>query len=102
MLKHGLRREDKNVHRQHLPVEEYKRAAQEAESIRKINAHINELKKKPAEELTSEDAALINNQNDVMREKITELRQEFGEMSKKAEADFVSCEHLQSLISCNT
>ena len=90
LLKHGLRREDKNVHRQHLPVEEYKRAAQEAESIRKINAHINELKKKPAEELTSEDAALINNQNDVMREKITELRQEFGEMSKKAEADFVS------------
>ena len=71
-------------------IRDSKRAAQEAESIRKINAHINELKKKPAEELTSEDAALINNQNDVMREKITELRQEFGEMSKKAEADFVS------------
>ena len=89
LLKHGLRREDKNVHRQHLPVEEYKRAAQEAESIRKINAHINELKKKPAEELTLEEAALINNQNDVMREKVTELRQQFEDMSKKAGADFV-------------
>ena len=89
LLKHGLRREDRNVHRQHLPVEEYKRAAQEAESIRKINAHINELKKKPAEELTLEEAALINNQNDVMREKITELRREFEDMSKKAGADFV-------------
>lgn len=89
LLKHGLRREDKNVHRQHLPVEEYKRAAQEAESIRKINAHINELKKKPAEKLTMEESTLINNQNDVMREKITELRREFEDMSKKAGADFV-------------
>ena len=53
LLKHGLRREDKNVHRPHLSVDDYKRAAQEAESIRKINAHINELKKKPAEELTT-------------------------------------------------
>ena len=89
LLKHGLRREDKNVHRPHLPVEDYKKDAQEAESIRKINAHINELKKKPAEELTLEEAALINNQNDVMREKVTELRQQFEDMSKKAEADFV-------------
>ena len=89
LLKHGLRREDKNVHRPHLPIEEYKRAAQEAESIRKINAHINELKKKPVEELTLDEAALINNQNDVMREKVTELRQQIEDMSKKAGADFV-------------
>lgn len=89
LLKHGLRREDKNVHRQHLSVDDYKKAAHEAESIRKINAHINELKKKPADELTSEEAALINNQNDVMREKVTELRQQFEDMSKKAGAEFV-------------
>ena len=57
--------------------------------ISSINAHINELKKKPAEELTTEESTLINNQNDVMREKITELRQQFEDMSKKAEADFV-------------
>lgn len=89
LLKHGLRREDKNIHRPHLSVEDFKKAAQEAESIKKINAHINELKKKPVEELTSEEAALINNQNDVMREKVTELRQQVEEMSKKAQADFV-------------
>lgn len=89
LLKHGLRREDKNVHRQHLSVDDYKKAAQEAENIRKINAHINELKKKPIEELTSYEAALIKNQNDVMREKVTELRQQVEEMSKKAQADFV-------------
>lgn len=89
LLKHGLRREDKNVHRPHLSVDDYKRAAHEAELISSINAHINELKKKPAEELTTEESTLINNQNDVMREKITELRREFEDMSKKAGADFV-------------
>lgn len=84
-----LRREDKNVHRPHLSVDDYKKAAHEAEQISNINAHINELKKKPAEELTAEEAALINNQNDVMRERITELRQRFEDMSKKVGADFV-------------
>ena len=90
LLKHGLQREDKNVHRPHLSVDDYKKAAHEAEQINKLNAHINELKKKPFEELTTEEAALINNQNDVMRERITELRQEFEEMSKKAGAEFVT------------
>lgn len=89
LLKHGLRREDKNVHRQHLSVDDYKKAAHEAELISSINAHINALKKKPAEELTMEEAALINNQNDVMREKVTELRQQFADTSRKAEAEFV-------------
>lgn len=89
LLKHGLRREDKNVHRQHLSVDDYKKAAHEAEQISSISAHINELKKKPTEELTSEEAALINNQNDVMREKVTELRQQIEDMSKKVEANFV-------------
>lgn len=89
LLKHGLRREDKNVHRPHLSVDDYKKAAHEAAQISSINAHINELKKKPSEELTSEEAALINNQNDVMREKVTELRQQIEDMSKKAGADFV-------------
>ena len=89
LLKHGLRREDKNVHRPHLSVDDYKKAAHEAEQISSINAHINELKKKPAEELTSEEAALIKNQNDVMRGKVTELRQQVEEMSKKVGADFV-------------
>lgn len=83
LLKHGLRREDKNVHRPHLSVDDYKKAAHEAEQISSINAHINALKKKPAGELTTEEASLINNQNDVMREKVTELRQQFEDMSKK-------------------
>ena len=70
LLKHGLRREDKNVHRQHMSVEDYKKAALKAEQINKLNAHINELKKKPVEELTPEEVTLIKNQNDFMRGEI--------------------------------
>lgn len=52
LLKHGLQREDKNVHRPHLSVDDYKKAAREAEQISSINAHINALKKKRADEIT--------------------------------------------------
>lgn len=89
LLKHGLRREDKNVHRPHLSVDDYKKAAHEAEQISIINARINELKKKPVEELTPEDAALINNQNDVMRGEIINRNETISELSKKAGAEFV-------------
>ena len=58
LLKHGLRREDKNVHRPHLSVDDYKKAAHEVEQISIINARINELKKKPVEKLTSEEVIL--------------------------------------------
>ena len=44
LLKHGLRREDKNVHRPHLSVEDYKRAALEAERIRKTESSQHDLR----------------------------------------------------------
>lgn len=89
LLKHGLRREDKNVHRQHLPVDDYKKAALKAEQINKLNAHINELKKKPVEELTPEEVTLIKNQNDFMRGEIINRNETISELSKKAGAEFV-------------
>ena len=89
LLKHGLRREDKNVHRQHLSVDDYKKAALKAEQINKLNAHINELKKKPVEELTPEEVTLIKNQNDFMRGEIINRNETISELSKKAGAEFV-------------
>lgn len=87
--KHGLSRDDKNIHREHLSIDEYKKAAHQAEQIKSINAHINELKKKPDTEFTSEDAVLFNNQNDVMRNTVTELRAEVADLSKKLNAKFL-------------
>ncbi len=89
LLKHGLRREDKNVHRPHLSVEDYKKAALEARNISEINAHITALKKKPEKELTSEDAVLLNNQNDFLREEITKRNATISDLRKRANAAFV-------------
>ena len=89
LLKRGLRREDKNVHRPHLSVEDYKKAALEARNISEINSHITALKKKPEKELTSEDAALLNNQNDFLREEVTKRDEAISDLSKRANAAFV-------------
>lgn len=89
LLKHSLRREDKNVHRPHLSVEDFKKAAHEAERISEINAHITALKKKPEKELTSEDAALLNNQNDFLRAEIMKRNETISDLSKRANAAFV-------------
>ena len=83
LLKHGLRRDNKDIHRGHLSVDEYKKAAQQHQQIKEINAHINELKKKPDTNFTAEDAVLFNNQNDVMRNTVTKLRTEVESLSKK-------------------
>lgn len=89
LLKRGLRREDKNVHRPHLSVEDFKKAAHEAERISEINAHITALKKKPERELTSEDAVLLNNQNDFLRAEIMKRNETISDLSKRANAAFV-------------
>ena len=89
LLKHGLRRENKNVHRPHLSVEDYKKAALEARNISEINAHITALKKKSEKELTSEDAALLNNQNDFLRAEIMKRNETISDLSKRANAAFV-------------
>lgn len=89
LLKHGLRREDKNIHRPHLSVEDFKKAALEARNISEINAHITALKKKPEKELTSEDAALLNNQNNFLRAEITKRNETIFDLSKRANAAFV-------------
>lgn len=87
--KHGLRRENKNVHRPHLSVEDFKKAALEARNINEINAHITTLKKKSERELTSEDAVLLNNQNDFLRAEIMKRNETISDLSKRANAAFV-------------
>ncbi len=89
LLKHGLRRDNKDIRREHLSVDEYKKAAQQHQQIKEINAHINELKKKSDTQFTAEDAVSLNNQNDFMRGKVTELQAEVEELSRKVNAKFV-------------
>ena len=86
---HGLRRDVKNVHREHLTVDEYKiHAAQKAE-IRKTNDHINELKKKSSDEYTAAEVDLIKNQNDVMRSELLKRDEKISSLSRKIGAKFI-------------
>lgn len=86
---HDLSREVKNDTHAHLTVDEYKQQEMKKAEIRKLNAHINELKKKNPTELTEEEITLIKNQNDFMRSEILNYRDSVAALSRKLGAKFV-------------
>lgn len=90
--KYGLHRDDKNVHREHWSVDEYKRKKQAAQEIRSMNDHINALKKKSDDSYTSEEIAAIKNQNDYMRSEITKRDEKIAVLSRQVNAVFIPYE----------
>ncbi len=89
LRKHGFERDIKNVHREHLSVDEYKDFAQKKAAILAINKQVNELKKENPTELTAEEFELLNNQNDYLRQKFTELQQDVQKLTKQLGAKFI-------------
>lgn len=89
LRKHGFERDVKNIHREHLTVDEYKDFAEKKAAVLAINKQINELKKKKPTELTAEKFELLNNQNDYLRQKYTELQQEIESLTKRLGAKFI-------------
>lgn len=87
--KHGLLRDDKNVHRGHLSVEKYKEFAHQAQNLQMIQNRITELKKKDEREYTPDEVVLIKNQNDFLRSEITKRNETISTLSKQAAADFI-------------
>ena len=86
LRKHGFEQENKNVHRAHMEVDEYKNYAGQ---IEKMNKHINVLKQKPVEELTQDEIAMIKNQNDFMRGEIEKRNDHIKILSQRAGAKFI-------------
>ena len=86
MKKYGLYRDYKNIHREHLGVDEYKTAKQQVEQM---NAHINELKKKNPKELTPEETETIKNQNDFLRSEIQKRDEKIKQLSAKVSSKFM-------------
>lgn len=86
LKKHGFEQENKNVHRAHLEVDEYKEYASQ---IKKMNDHINILKQKPAETMTQDEIAMIKNQNDFMRGEIEKRNEQIKILSQRAGAKFI-------------
>jgi len=87
--KHSLLRDDKNIHREHLSVEEYKERAHRAEELHRIQTRITELKKKSTEEYSAEEITLIKNQNDFLRSEITKRNETISALSEQVGAKFV-------------
>ena len=92
LREYGLYRDDKNVHREHWSVDEYKRKKQAAQEIHSMNDHINALKKKSDDSYTSEEIAAIKNQNDYMRSEITKRDEKIAALSRQVNAAFVPYE----------
>ena len=92
LREHGMYRDDKNVHREHWSVDEYKRKKQAAQEIRSMNDHINALKKKSDDSYTSEEIAAIKNQNDYMRGEIIKRDEQIAALSKQVNSPFVPYE----------
>lgn len=89
LRKHDLNRDIKDVHREHLTVDEYKTHAAQKAEIRKTNEHINQLKKKSPAYLTPDEIELIRNQNDIMRSEIQKRDEKISSLSRKLGAQFV-------------
>ena len=90
--KYGLHRDDKNVHREHWTVDEYKRKKQAAQEIRSMNDHINALKKQSDDTYTPEQVTIIKNQNDYMRGEITKRDEKIAALIRQVNAVFVPYE----------
>lgn len=92
LRKHDLSRDVKDVHREHLTVDDYKQYAAQKAEIRNTNEHINQLKKKNPAELTPDEIELIKNQNDIMRSEIQKRDEKISSLSRKLGAKFVPLE----------
>lgn len=94
LRKYGLYREDKNVHREHLSVDDYKQQIKRQEELKKLNEHITELKKKSDSSYTPEEITAIKNQNDYLRAEIVKKKELIATLSQQINAPFIFYEIL--------
>lgn len=94
LRKYGLYREDKNVHREHLSVDDYKQQIKRQEELKKLNEHITELKKKSDSSYTPEEITAIKNQNDYLRAEIVKKKELIATLSQQINAPFTFYEIL--------
>lgn len=71
--RHNLERDNKNMHRGHLSIAEFKAQCAEAE---KIKRQLDVLKEKGKADYSPEEVALITNQNELMKRELAKLTQE--------------------------
>lgn len=96
LRRHGLERDNKNMHRAHLTIAEFKAQCEEFEKERlkaeKIKANVAAATKKLPTELTAEEAAMIQSENTLMQKKIEQQREQISALVKRYNSPIVKFE----------
>lgn len=94
--RHNLERDNKNIHRTHLTVDEFKAQCVELEKMKKqtenIKLYVAAATQKNPDEITPEEAAMIKNDNALMQKQIDQQREQISALSQKLGAKFIPFE----------
>lgn len=94
--RHKLERDFKNEHRSHLSISEYKAQQEELQKIKaqteKIKANVSAAIQKNPSDITAEEAAMIKNENVLMRKKIERQREQINELSERYQSPLIKFE----------
>ncbi|MCM1166913.1 MAG: plasmid recombination protein [Lachnospiraceae bacterium] len=94
--RHNLERDNKNNHRGHLSIAEYKAQQAELEKMKaqteQIKANVAAAAQKNPSEITAEEAAMIQNENALMQKQIDRQREQISILSRKLGAAFIPFE----------
>lgn len=94
--RHNLERDYKNNHRAHLTISEFKAQCDELEKVKskseKIKSNLEILAQKGKGEYSAEEIALIKNQNDLMKNKIEEQREQISALVHRYNSPIVKFE----------
>lgn len=98
--RHSLERDNKNNHRAHLTIAEFKAQCEEFEKERvkaeKIKSNLEILSQKGEGEYSAEEISLIKNQNDLMKNKIEQQREQISALVRRYNSPIVKFEVFNS------
>lgn len=96
LRRHNLERDNKNNHRAHLSIDEFKAQCAELDKMKKqaenIRSYVAAATQKNADEITPEEAAIIKNDNAFMHKQIDRQREQLSALTKKLGAKFIPFE----------
>lgn len=100
LRRHGLDREHKNTHRRHLTIAEYKAQQAELEKMKaqteRIKANVAAATQKIPDEVTAEEAAMLQNENALMQKKIEQQREQISSLVQRYNSPIVKFEVFNS------
>lgn len=98
--RHNLERDVKNIHRAHLTISEYKAQQKELEKMKaqseRIKANVAAATQKIPDEITPEEAAMLQNENALMKKQIEKQREQFAALAQRYNSPILKFEVFNS------